>query len=56
MTVAECIAHVGVVGSEMRTFRGIGGIGTLESLVRNRLKLGSNTEIGHNVVACIEMS
>jgi len=55
--VAEYAAHVGVgAGSEMRTFWGRGGMGAVESLVRNRLKLGSITEIGHKDVACMEMS
>lgn len=56
MTVAEYAAHVDVVGSEMHTFRGRGGMGAVESLVRSRLKVGSNPEMGHKDVACIEMS
>jgi hypothetical protein len=58
MTVAEYAAHVGVGGSEMCTFRGGGGgcRGAGESLVRSRLKLGGNIEMGYKVVACIEVS
>jgi hypothetical protein len=60
MTIAEYAAHVGVGGgirsAYISVWGGGGGRGAVESLVRNRLKLGSNAEMGYKYVACIEMS